>query len=363
MFRKIVKSIVIILSVSVIMILLAIVKSILSGDGTFVLELNDKKEIKLPSVVHKGKYNNDNIGSFPELLHIKGNKIVNFSEEVVILKGVNVSDPSKLYKEDKFNKEFFQGIKDTGANIIRIPVLPERYYEDKDYFWRYLDPIVTWTGELKMYVIFDMHFIGNIENGLGKEMPDIDIHPKYATVQFWTQTASYFKDVPHVVFDIYNEPTNISAQLWSKNANEIVKVIRRQGANQIIIVAGTYYSKDLSWVKEHPIDDENIVYASHIYPIDKESMWEHYFGEISEKYPVLVTEWGFMDKSSRNTKQVHLVGDEKTYAAQLINYLDEKEIGWLAWCYDDTWEPRVFNKDFKTYTKFGEFLIEKLNEK
>ena len=65
---------------------------------------------------------------------------------------------------------------------------------------------------------------------------------------------------------------------------------------------GIDYSKDLLWVKESPIDGDNIVYASHIYPIH--TNWDYYFGDIAEKYPVLITEWGLWMKTETQPNSI-----------------------------------------------------------
>ncbi len=287
LYKKILKVFLYIL-VSFVLLVLALVA---------IVYFSENGKIMLP-VKQKDSFQNDNLDDFPPMLFVEGNKILQPSGDVIELRGLMPPDPVKLHSKNKFNKRFFQKIKYSGANVVRIPVHPENYYYNKDYLWRYLDPVITWAGELDMYIIIDWHYIGNIEDSTGEKMPDIDIEAKEFTLQFWKQVANYFKEVPNVIFEIFNEPANISSGQWVKNAAEIIETIREQGAKQIIIVGGIDYSKDLLWVKESPIDGDNIVYASHIYPIH--TNWDYYFGDIAEKYPVLITEWGFMDEN-RNT--------------------------------------------------------------
>jgi hypothetical protein len=315
--------------------------------------------ILLP-VKHKDAFFAKDMDNFPDPLRVEGKALVGASGEPIVLKGLMPPDPSRLHKLNRFKKSFLEGIKETGANVVRIPVHPEEYSEDEDYLWRYLDPTVAWAGELGMYVIIDWHYIGNIEDGSGGEMPDIDINPKEFSRQFWTLAADYFKDAPNVIFEIFNEPANIDAGIWAENAQELVDIIRAQGAGQPIIVGGINYSKDLSWVKETPIDDENIIYASHIYPAVNSLRWGDYFGEVAESHPVLITEWGFMDDNRSTTEQYFLVGDEGSYGAPLLHYLEEKGVGWIACWFDETWEPQIFHEDFKSYTSYGRFVMRKL---
>lgn len=320
---------------------------------------SESGKILLP-VKRKEAFSHKNIEEFPPLLSVENNKIVDPSGRAVTLKGLMPPDPAVLHSRNRFHRRLLQEMKNTGANVVRIPVHPENFYHDEDYLWRYLDPVVSWAGELGMYVIINWHYIGSIESGRGREMPDLDIEPKAFSKQFWKQTAAYFRDTTNVIFEIFNEPAMITAETWAINAEELVKIIRSQNANQVIIVGGIEYARDLSWVKDRPVDEANIVYASHIYPAHDKNLWGDYFGDISERYPVLITEWGFLDKNGEAADQLYLVGDEESYGKPLLNYLEERNIGWVACWYDDVWAPPMLKDKGKSYTKYGHFVINNL---
>lgn len=335
------------------LILVCVVIGVIAGrTGNFT--------IMLP-IEHKIEFTSEKIEQFPLWLNVSGNLIVDEDGQAVILKGVMPPDPSVLNRRGKFNREFFADIRDTNVNVIRIPVHPEEWVKDEDYLWRYLFPIVSWAGEMNMYVIIDWHYIGNVSTGTGPQMPDIDPAPKDLTLDFWDLTANYFRDCPNVIFEIFNEPQSIKAEDWRSNAMEIIQTIRDQKANQIIIVGGLDFGKDLSWVMEDPIIGENIVYASHIYPVHSSNKWEYWFGEVVKKYPVLITEWGFMDEN-RNAKLSYLAGDETSYGIPFLRYLDEHKIGWVACWYDDKWMPAMFTEGWKGYTHNGDFIIRELRK-
>jgi endoglucanase len=174
--------------------------------------------------------------------------------------------------------------------------------------------------------------------------------------------SAYFRDAPNVLFDVWNEPAGgISAHSWQQSATEVVQVIRAQGAKQPIIVGGIEYSRDLSWVLGNPIRDDNIVYAAHIYPAHSRSQWDRWFGQVSKVYPVLATEWGFMDEN-RAEGPSHLAGDQAGYGEPFLEYLDERGIGWFTCWYDDEWQPPMFAKGWKAPTRYGAFVLERLRE-
>ncbi len=75
-------------------------------------------------------------------------------------------------------------------------------------------------------------------------------------------------------------------------------------------------------------------------------MWQYWFGDVAEKYPVLITEWGFMDEN-RDAAPDYLIGSELTYGHPFMEYLDARGIGWVGCWYDDEWKPYMFTKDWK----------------
>jgi len=316
--------------------------------------------INLP-IERKVEFGEEAIAAYPSKLQVAGNQIKDEDGQVVVLKGVMIPDPAVLKDRGYLDRDLFTGIQATHANVIRIPVHPDKWVKDADYLWRYLDPIVQWAGELDMYVVIDWHYIGNIATGAGEQMPDIETSPKDLSVEFWQLAANYFQHTPNVIFEVFNEPESIEAEVWRGSAAEIVQLIREQGARQVIIVGGIDFGRDLSWVIESPIPGENIAYASHIYPIHSSDEWDDWFGGVAKIYPVLITEWGFMDEN-RSAGPQYLAGDEMTYGKPLLEYLDNRGIGWIACWYDDHWVPTMFTENRKGYTRNGDFILRKLNQ-
>src|SRR5450432_4114326 len=58
------------------------------------------------------------------LISVKGNHFVDPQGNVVLFRGVSISDPDKIDGQGHWNKEHFQHIKEMGATLVRIPVHP-----------------------------------------------------------------------------------------------------------------------------------------------------------------------------------------------------------------------------------------------
>ncbi|MGE5462481.1 MAG: glycoside hydrolase family 5 protein, partial [Syntrophothermus sp.] len=201
--------------------------------------------VTLP-VKHRSEFTGGNISQYPGRLEAHGSQLVDANGEAVLLKGLMPPGPARLRSDGDFGQKLIAEMAGTGANVIRIPVHPENWVRDPDYLWRYLDPIVAWAGEADLYVIVDWHYIGNVATGAGQQMPDLEEKPMDLTLAFWRSTARYFRETPNVIFEIFNEPQSIAAAEWHSSATAIVRAIREQGADQLVIVGGLEYGKDLS---------------------------------------------------------------------------------------------------------------------
>jgi len=350
MARKIVKTVIISIAglIGVIVILVIALQALGIGHLNLYTPVTRKKAYALPQEA-----------SFPSPLHAVGNQLLNENGEIVRLRGVMIPDPARLRQDGRFSQELIGEVRATGANVIRVPVHPENWEHDKDYLWRYLDPLVTWAGEAGMYVIIDLHFIGNITSGAGNQMPDLNMPAAEFADQFWSVVAPYFSAAPNVLFELYNEPADITAEDWINASTHLVELIRSYGITQPLIVGGVDYSRDLSWVMESPLKDDNLAYASHIYPSHAQSSWEHWFVEAAEKYPVLITEWGYLD-GTKVEGPGYLAGSRENYGEPLLAALDELGAGWIACWYDDEWLPPMFAKERETMTDYGQWVIDEL---
>ena len=306
-------------------------------------------------VVQRTEFDCTSCSSYPVRLVTDGHDLVR-ADSVVTLRGVMVPALERLANQGRLGPEMFRSIAKTGANVVRLPVDPETWRTDADYVAHYLDPAVRWAGEAGLYAIIDLHMIGNVETGAGQAMTESPAGP--LAEGFWRSMAGYFRSTPHTLFEIFNEPAGITADTWQPIAAELVQTIRAEGAPQLVIVGGVDFASDVSWVADTPIVDDNIAYAAHTYP-GTSSDWPHLFGGIAARYPVLVTEWGFMDENP-SPSQDYLNGSRATFGDRLMAFLAERGIGWVACWWDSGSEPPMLSREGTGYTRFGQFVVERL---
>ena len=65
----------------------------------------------------------------------------------------------------------------------------------------------------------------------------------------WRSIADHFKNAPNVMFNLMNEPHAQTAPQWFSGAQAAVNAIREVGANQKVIVPGSYWDHAQNWVE------------------------------------------------------------------------------------------------------------------
>ena len=311
-----------------------------------------------PPIEQRAALDCSGCATYPPALSARGNELARSDGSSVTLRGVMVPELERLYDEGRLDAKLFRSIADTGANVVRLPVDPEAWRTDGEYLARYLDPAVRWAGEAGLYAIVDLHMIGNVETGAGQAMPDAPARP--LAEDFWRAVATYFRGAPHTLFEIFNEPQGIASDVWQPAAADLVRIVRENGARQMVVVGGVDFASDASWVLDSPIVDDNLAYAIHIYPGSSVD-WQRSFGEAATRYPVLMTEWGYMDENPSAT-QSYLNGSAAKYGEPLMAFLRGRGVGWVACWWDDEWEPPMIAPGGTGWTGFGQFVLNQLGD-
>ncbi|MFP4282730.1 MAG: glycoside hydrolase family 5 protein [Verrucomicrobiota bacterium] len=307
----------------------------------------------------------------PEIA-VDGNRFVTPDGETVIFRGVSVPDPADLVRRERWNRAFFEEVRNWGANLVRLPVHPAEWRETgTDEYLAMIDQAVEWCGDLGMYLIIDWHTIGNILTGVYHR--DVYLTSKDETFRFWNTIAQRYRGSSVVAFyELYNEPTNRNGQFgplewdeYSEFIEDLISMIYAIDENVIPLVTGFDWGYDLSPVREDPIDAPGVAYVTHPYPQKRpepwEDWWEREWGFVAETYPIVATEFGFMSEDGPGA-HVPVIGDVE-YGERILAFFAERGISWTAWVFDDDWSPQMFSEgDNYTPTEQGAFFKEKMRQ-
>jgi len=236
-------------------------------------------------------------------LHIEGRYIKDAFGRTIYLRGVNqpcfLNDPDGMWNPEggtvysglgiwspdavKYNLD---GMKSWGCNVIRLHTSIQWWVENTSNYRQHIKDVITWAAERGMYVIFDAYsVIGSTQYGLpwGLYIPESQrsIMPdSQAFVDYWATVANELKDLPNVIFELYNEPHGdaTARDAWFSVVQQCINAIRGVGADQIIIVQWDYgvwanleypfsTKSTMEWVEDFPLTDitGNIVYSTHNY--------------------------------------------------------------------------------------------------
>jgi len=283
-------------------------------------------------------------------IKVKGNQFIVEDGSSIIFKALNASDPDKLEKEGHWNQEYFNQIKSWNANMVRFPIHPSAWRErGQEAYFKLLDDGIEMAKKEGLYVILDWHSIGNLRSELYQ-------HPRYDTTkketyEFWTQIAIRYGNNSNVaMFELFNEPTigkgkygTCSWKQWKEIIEELIIIIRANGAKNIPLVAGFNWAYDLSKVVYSPINAKGIAYVSHPYPMKRSKPWEEKwdadFGHVADHYPIILTEIGYCGPDDKGA-HVPVISDP-SYVKAITEYAASKNISFCIWVFDPLWSPML----------------------
>ena len=299
---------------------------------------------------------------------VVGNRFM-AGDKPIVFRGLDASDPDKLEKDGHWNRNYFEQVKNWGANIIRFPVHPRAWRSrGKAAYLKLLDDGVKWATELGLYVNIDWHSIGNLRT----EMYQSDGYEttRKETYEFWRTMAAHFKGNTTVAFfELFNEPTVMNGQLglctwqdWKAMNEEMITIIRAHGAKAIPLVAGFNWAYDLTPVANEPINADGIGYVSHPYPQKRPKPWEPKWtadwGFVAKKYPLMLTEIGFCGPDDKGA-HIPVISDE-SYGEAITKYCNENGISYSVWVFDPHWSPMLISDWQFTPTRQGRFFKQAL---
>lgn len=294
----------------------------------------------------------------PPTLHVKGDLLLTPQGKAVRLQGVNIASLEWSNEGDaKILASVRVAIEDWHSNAIRLPVCQDRWFgkasgqtDGGKAYRAVVDSVIQAVSRRKAYLILDLHWSDAGEWGanLGQhKMPDEN------SVAFWKDAAARYANHPAVLFDLYNEPRDVSWEVWrngghvdeedkgKKMAYEtpglqgLLDVVRATGARNVIVAGGLDWAYDLTGVVNgFALTDKRgngIVYATHIYPW--KTHWDEKVGVVLAKFPVIVSEVG----CEPDPKQE----DPATWAPKVLAYIGKHHLNWTAWCFHPSASPRL----------------------
>jgi len=334
----------------------------------------------------------------PLPLKVKGNQILNSKDQPVLLRGVNTSTLEFTSDGEGHIIETIRvAIDDWHVNIIRLPLSQDRWFgkaPDQNDEYKSYRALVKQAVELcnskGCYIILDLHWSDANEWGknIGQQsMPDRN------SVVFWKDIASLYANNPSVLFDIYNEPRDVSWDVWLNGGTttsrpnrpgrgqrpvtyetvgmqEMLNTIRATGAKNVVVVGGLDWAYDFSGILEgRQLKDPNgngVIYANHVYDNKSESVftWIANMEEASAKFPIIISEFGGAGGPNRRAgwwgqSPSTAIGDD--WLLHILQAIQDHNWSFTAWDLHTTAGPTLIaDWNYMPTPEFGVYVKELL---
>lgn len=250
-------------------------------------------------------------------LKVDGTQLVNQKGEPVVLRGVSFGWHNwwpRFYNEGtvKWLAE------DWNCNIVRaaIGVEPDSgYINQPDFAIEKLTAVVDAAIEADIYVIIDWH------------AHHINLEP---AKEFFEQMAKKYNKYPNVIYEVFNEPVKDSWEDVKAYSEEVIKVIRKYDADNIILVGSPHWDQDLHLVAKDPIKGQkNIMYTLHYYAATHDDFLKER-GDVALKAgcPVFISESAGMKANGDGAL------DYEAWQSW-IDWAEERKVSWITWSVAD----------------------------
>ncbi len=256
-------------------------------------------------------------------LKVSGTQLVNECGNPIQLRGMSTHGPQwfrNCYSEASLDVL----VKDWGISIFRLAM----YVEEQGYItnpsgWRqWIDSYVDYCGQRGIYCLIDWHVLN----------PGNPNAHKDDAIEFWKYMSQKHGQKAHVLYEICNEPNGVGWSDVKSYATDVVKAIRDNNDNTVIIIGTPTWSQDVDIASSDKVNGTNIMYTLHFYAgSHRGELRSKAQSALNNNAPIFVTEFG----TSHASGDANYSPDEtKTW----ISWLNERKISWVCWSFSDKGE-------------------------
>jgi endoglucanase len=251
-------------------------------------------------------------------LRVDGRQLVNERGESVQLRGVSLGWHCLWPKYYNGSVVDYMA-KEWKADIVRAAIgldLEEISFEKRpDLSYALLDSVVTAAIRDDIYVLIDFHSHAN-------NLP--------LAKQFFTKVAQQYGSYPNVLFEIWNEPTEVEWAETKAYAEEMVPLIRQYAPQSIVILPSPHWDQDVNKAADDPVVGQtNVMYSLHYYAATHtdylRGVAEY---ALSKGLPIFMSECASMTASGDG------VIDTDSWDAWM-QLADKYGLSWIVWSVSD----------------------------
>ncbi len=253
------------------------------------------------------------------LLRVSGNNIVNKNNVPISLAGNSFFWSNDNWGGERYyNPEVVEWLRnDWNTTIIRAAMGVDEqggYLSNKTSNKNRVKTIVQSAIDQGIYVIIDWH--SHHAEDFTEE-----------AIVFFEEMANLYGEHENIIYEIYNEPLDIS---WSETlkpyALSVISAIRAIDPDNLIVVGTPEWSQRVDLAAEDPITEyTNIAYTLHFYTVYHHEWLRSRASEaLNDGIALFVTEWGSLGYTTIDTE-----------ADKWMNWCFQNKITHLNWAVND----------------------------
>ncbi len=250
------------------------------------------------------------------VLGTSGNKVISLStKKEVMLRGMSMfwSDATGL---QYYNKNVMKwAVENLKVDVIRY-AMGVQYYDSQGGTSGEMDAGYSYIGNPeKQKSTIDLMVEAAIENDI---YLIIDWHSHRADKEqtqaaaFFAEMAQKYKDVPNIIWEVFNEPVNQSMSTIASYANTVISGIRNAGSQNLALVGTPSWSQMGSC---GGVNQTNVGYVFHFYAATHSK--NSFAGNIercrSQGNAVFITEWGTTTADGKGAASESATNDWTSY--------------------------------------------------
>ncbi|MFC3024133.1 cellulase family glycosylhydrolase [Vibrio zhugei] len=226
------------------------------------------------------------------------------------------------WKQEKmYNAKVVKWLKDDWkSSIVRVALGVDNdgsYIEDPTGNVQRIEKVIDAAIANDMYVIIDFH------------SHHAEDHQQEA-IEFFTQMAQKYGQTNNVIYEIYNEPLQVS---WSgvikPYAEAVIAAIRAIDPDNLIVVGTPNWSQDVDEASRDPINDVNVAYTLHFYAgTHRQYFRDKAITALNNGVPLMVTEWGTVNANGDG-------GVDAQSTDEWVDFMRTNHITNLNWAVSD----------------------------
>lgn len=217
---------------------------------------------------------------------------------------------------------------DWKADILRISLYVQEggYETNPAGYTAQVSHIIEEVTARGMYALVDWHQLtpGDPNHNLGLAQ------------QFFADIVQAHADKDNVIYDVANEPNNVSWDAVQSYAMQVIPVIRQYDPDAVVLVGthgwaslGVSDGRSAQDIVDNPVTIGNTMYTFHFYAASHGQIYRNELKSALDRgLPIFVTEWG---------SQTH-TGDganDFNSAQAYLDLLDQYQVSWTNWNYSD----------------------------